>query len=81
MRTQHRLRGGLQTRENDCMAKLGGTEREVFTCLVNGYRAKEIAEILDISLKTVDACVSSIKRKLNDPDESGPSAAGAGLVN
>jgi DNA-binding NarL/FixJ family response regulator len=54
--------------ENDPMATLSPRETEVFTYLVNGYRAKEIAEILDISPKTVDTYRASLMRKLSVRD-------------
>ena len=54
--------------EDDPMAALSPRETEVFTYLVNGYRAKDIAEILDISPKTVDTYRASLMRKLNVRD-------------
>jgi DNA-binding NarL/FixJ family response regulator len=50
------------------LASLSPREMEVFTQLVNGLRAKEIAEALDISPKTVDTYRASLMRKLNVRD-------------
>jgi DNA-binding NarL/FixJ family response regulator len=68
------LRGaGLFTRaeriapENP-LAALSPREMEVFSYLVNGLRAKDIAELLDISPKTVDTYRASLMRKLNVHD-------------
>jgi DNA-binding NarL/FixJ family response regulator len=68
------LRGaGLFTRadrraQSDPMATLSPREMEVFSYLVNGLRAKDIAERLDISPKTVDTYRASLMRKLNVHD-------------
>ena len=68
------LRGaGLFTRAeskpaDDPMASLSPREMEVFSYLVNGLRAKDIAELLDISPKTVDTYRASLMRKLNVHD-------------
>jgi DNA-binding NarL/FixJ family response regulator len=67
------LRGaGLFTRAerpaDDPMSTLSPRELEVFTHLVNGLRAKDIAERLDISPKTVDTYRASLMRKLNVHD-------------
>jgi DNA-binding NarL/FixJ family response regulator len=65
------LRGaGLFTRADshppeDPLASLSPREMEVFSYLVNGLRAKDIAELLDISPKTVDTYRASLMRKLN----------------
>ena len=47
---------------------LSPREREVFSHLVNGLRAKEIADLLEISPKTVDTYRASLMRKLNVRD-------------
>jgi two-component system, NarL family, response regulator NreC len=47
---------------------LSPRETEVFSHLVNGLRAKDIAELLDISPKTVDTYRASLMRKLNVHD-------------
>jgi DNA-binding NarL/FixJ family response regulator len=68
------LRGaGLFTRADrqipeDPLAALSPREMEVFSYLVNGLRAKDIAELLDISPKTVDTYRASLMRKLNVHD-------------
>ena len=68
------LRGaGLFTRADrqapeDPLASLSPREMEVFSYLVNGLRAKDIAELLDISPKTVDTYRASLMRKLNVHD-------------
>lgn len=68
------LRGaGLFTRAekppaDDPMTALSPREAEVFSYLVNGLRAKDIAEVLDISPKTVDTYRASLMRKLNVHD-------------
>jgi DNA-binding NarL/FixJ family response regulator len=53
---------------DDPMASLSPRELEVFTQLINGSRAKDIAERLDISPKTVDTYRASLMRKLNVHD-------------
>jgi DNA-binding NarL/FixJ family response regulator len=68
------LRGaGLFTRADqrppqDPLGGLSPREMEVFSYLVNGLRAKDIAELLDISPKTVDTYRASLMRKLNVHD-------------
>lgn len=68
------LRGaGLFTRSErsapeDPVGSLSPREMEVFSYLVNGLRAKDIAELLDISPKTVDTYRASLMRKLNVHD-------------
>jgi DNA-binding NarL/FixJ family response regulator len=68
------LRGaGLFTRaekgaDANPMSSLSPREAEVFSYLVNGLRAKDIAEVLDISPKTVDTYRASLMRKLNVHD-------------
>jgi len=52
----------------DPLASLSPREMEVFSYLVNGLRAKDIAELLDISPKTVDTYRASLMRKLNVHD-------------
>ena len=50
------------------MALLSRREMEVFTYLVKGMRAKDIAELLRISPKTVDTYRASLMRKLSVHD-------------
>ena len=52
----------------DPLAALSPRELEVFTHLVNGLRAKDIAELLEISPKTVDTYRASLMRKLKVRD-------------
>jgi len=54
--------------EDDPLTHLSRRERDVFFHLVNGMRAKEIANLLDISPKTVDTYRASLMRKLNIHD-------------
>lgn len=56
------------TRSEDPLAALSPREMEVFSYLVNGLRAKDIAELLEISPKTVDTYRASLMRKLNVHD-------------
>jgi DNA-binding NarL/FixJ family response regulator len=54
--------------QDDPLIQLSRRERDVFFHLVNGLRAKEIANLLDISPKTVDTYRASLMRKLNIHD-------------
>ena len=53
---------------DDPMASLSPREMEVFTYLVKGMRAKDIAQLLRISPKTVDTYRATLMRKLNVHD-------------
>jgi two-component system response regulator NreC len=55
-------------RQEDPLAVLSPREMEVFSYLVNGLRAKDIADLLEISPKTVDTYRASLMRKLNVHD-------------
>jgi DNA-binding NarL/FixJ family response regulator len=59
---------GETRREADPLATLSPREMEVFSLLVNGRRAKDIADLLEISPKTVDTYRASLMRKLNVHD-------------
>jgi DNA-binding NarL/FixJ family response regulator len=59
---------GEARRDTDPLAILGPREREVFFLLVNGRRAKDIADLLEISPKTVDTYRAGLMRKLNVHD-------------
>ena len=59
------LMQGESRREADPLATLSSREKEVFFLLVNGRRAKDIADLLEISPKTVDTYRSTLMRKLN----------------
>ncbi len=54
--------------DRDPLATLSPREMEVFSYLVNGLRAKDIADLLNISPKTVDTYRASLMRKLNVHD-------------
>jgi DNA-binding NarL/FixJ family response regulator len=53
---------------DDPLAALSPREMEVFQYLVQGMRAKDIAELLRISPKTVDTYRATLMRKLNVHD-------------
>lgn len=57
-----------RSRPEDPLATLSPREMEVFSYLVNGLRAKDIADLLEISPKTVDTYRASLMRKLNVHD-------------
>jgi DNA-binding NarL/FixJ family response regulator len=57
-----------KSRPEDPLAALSPREMEVFSYLVNGLRAKDIADLLEISPKTVDTYRASLMRKLNVHD-------------
>ena len=56
------------TASDDPLASLSPREMEVFSYLVKGMRAKDIAELLRISPKTVDTYRATLMRKLNVHD-------------
>jgi len=57
-----------KTARDDPLACLSRREREVFYQLVNGLRAKDIADLLSISPKTVDTYRASLMGKLKIRD-------------
>jgi two-component system uhpT operon response regulator UhpA len=57
-----------RNRPEDPLASLSPRELEVFSYLVNGLRAKDIADLLEISPKTVDTYRASLMRKLKVHD-------------
>jgi DNA-binding NarL/FixJ family response regulator len=57
-----------RSRPEDPLGALSPRELEVFSYLVNGLRAKDIADLLEISPKTVDTYRASLMRKLNVHD-------------
>ena len=57
-----------KTPKEDPLARLSRREYEVFSYLVNGLRAKDIADLLQISPKTVDTYRASLMRKLKVHD-------------
>jgi len=56
------------TAPDDPLGALSPREMEVFSYLVKGMRAKDIAELLRISPKTVDTYRATLMRKLNVHD-------------
>jgi DNA-binding NarL/FixJ family response regulator len=56
---------------NDPLESLSSREHQVFTLLIEGIRAKEIAARLAVSPKTVDTYRASLMRKLNIHDVAG----------
>jgi DNA-binding NarL/FixJ family response regulator len=56
------------TAPDDPLATLSPREMEVFSYLVKGMRAKDIAELLQISPKTVDTYRATLMRKLKVHD-------------
>jgi DNA-binding NarL/FixJ family response regulator len=57
-----------QSAHLDPFESLSSREHQVFTLLVAGYRAKEIAATLDLSPKTIDTYRSNLMRKLDIRD-------------
>ncbi len=57
--------------EQDPLETLSAREYQVFSLLIDGIRAKEIAARLDLSPKTVDTYRSSLMRKLDIHDVAG----------
>jgi DNA-binding NarL/FixJ family response regulator len=57
-----------KSRSEDPLGSLSPREMEVFSHLVNGLRAKDIADLLEISPKTVDTYRASLMRKLKVHD-------------
>lgn len=56
---------------DDPLETLSSREYQVFTLLIDGVRAKEIAARLDLSPKTVDTYRASLMRKLDIHDVAG----------
>jgi DNA-binding NarL/FixJ family response regulator len=56
---------------DDPMDLLSAREYQVFSLLVEGLRAKEVAARLDLSPKTVDTYRASLMRKLDIHDLAG----------
>lgn len=57
--------------EDDPIESLSAREHQVFTMLVEGLRAKEIAARLSVSPKTIDTYRASMMRKLDIHDVAG----------
>jgi DNA-binding NarL/FixJ family response regulator len=62
---------GLGSSVDDPIGHLSSREYQVFTLLVDGVRAKEIAARLELSPKTVDTYRASLMRKLDIHDVAG----------
>ena len=62
---------GQKTGSEDPIEQLSSREHQVFTLLVEGVRAKEIAARLELSPKTVDTYRASLMRKLDIHDVAG----------
>lgn len=65
------LNGSPRRRDRDPLATLSAREYQVFTMLVDGIRAKEIAARLEVSPKTIDTHRASLMRKLDIHDVAG----------
>jgi DNA-binding NarL/FixJ family response regulator len=63
--------GGDKGSPDDPLQGLSSREYQVFTLLVDGIRAKEIAARLELSPKTVDTYRASLMRKLDIHDVAG----------
>jgi DNA-binding NarL/FixJ family response regulator len=63
--------GGNKASPDDPLQALSAREYQVFTLLVDGIRAKEIAARLELSPKTVDTYRASLMRKLDIHDVAG----------
>lgn len=63
--------GYMPTDERDPLETLSAREHQVFSLLIEGVRAKEIAARLDLSPKTVDTYRASLMRKLDIHDVAG----------
>ena len=62
---------GQKSAPDDPLEMLSAREYQVFTLLVEGIRAKEIAARLELSPKTVDTYRASLMRKLDIHDVAG----------
>lgn len=62
---------GSKSTPDDPLEALSAREYQVFTLLVEGIRAKEIAARLELSPKTVDTYRASLMRKLDIHDVAG----------
>jgi DNA-binding NarL/FixJ family response regulator len=68
----HKIFSGTQkSASDDPLEVLSAREYQVFTLLVEGIRAKEIAARLELSPKTVDTYRASLMRKLDIHDVAG----------
>ncbi len=67
----NRIFSGNKSSPEDPLESLSAREYQVFTLLVEGIRAKEIAARLELSPKTVDTYRASLMRKLDIHDVAG----------
>lgn len=67
----NRIFSGNKSSPDDPLDSLSAREYQVFTLLVEGIRAKEIAARLELSPKTVDTYRASLMRKLDIHDVAG----------
>jgi DNA-binding CsgD family transcriptional regulator len=65
------LEGGAAIASDTAHARLSPREREVMNMMLDGKRLKEIAAILDISVKTVTTHRARLMRKLGVTDNIG----------
>lgn len=67
--SEHILIGYMRTKpgltERSAWERLTGREKEVLKLIGEGYRSKQIGEVLSISIKTVEKHRSNIAKKLN----------------
>lgn len=83
---QHRQPGDPHAVDADKAAQLESLtprERDVFLPLAQGYSSREIAEMLDVSIKTIDLYRARVMKRLNAkrlPDVTGIAIA-AGLLD
>lgn len=66
-----KLFGGRRDTSENPLETLSSREYQVFSLLIEGVRAKEIAARLDLSPKTVDTYRASLMRKLDIHDVAG----------
>jgi len=62
---------GRNGKSSDPLETLSTRERQVFSLLIEGLRAKEIASRLELSPKTIDTYRASLMRKLDIHDVAG----------
>jgi DNA-binding NarL/FixJ family response regulator len=65
------LEGGSSISADSAHARLSPREREVMNMMLEGKRLKEIASVLDISVKTVTTHRARLMRKLGVTDNIG----------
>ena len=68
--TKAKMLGQISDRHGTLIASLSNRELQVFQLIGQGYGASQIAETLDLSVKTVEAYQARIKGKLNLKDST-----------